>query len=1281
MENAHKIVDPIAVIGMACRLPQADSPQQLWQLLRGGVDAITEAPAERWAHEDLGSYRRGGFVSDVYGFDAGFFGISPNEAAAMDPQQRLVLELAWEALEHSRISPDSLRGAEAGVFVGAIAGEYASLHDRLGTDGVGPHTLTGVQRGIIANRVSYLLGLRGPSLTLDSGQSSSLLAVQAACESLWRGESRIALAGGVNLNLLADTTAAIGRFGALSPDGRCYTFDSRANGYVRGEGGGLVVLKPLSAAVADGDEIHCVILGGAVNNDGGGETLTTPSAQAQEQVVRQACLRAGVSPSDVQYVELHGTGTKVGDPIEAAALGAALGTGRAGTEPLLVGSVKTNIGHLEGAAGIAGMLKVVLSLKHRGLAPNLNFDTPNPRIPLDELGLRVVVAPEDWPQPDARLIAGVSSFGMGGTNCHLVLSEAPQAAERVETPAPSDPRAAAAPWVVSARSPQALRGQAEELARHLAAHPAIEPTDVALSLVRTRAQFDHRAVITGSDHDELMDGLRSLAAGRPHPSVVTGRTVDGSCAFVFPGQGTQWAGMAAELLDSSPVFARRIAQCAEALAPYTDYPLLDVLREVPGAPDLSQVDVVQPALWAVMVSLAEVWRDQGIEPAAVIGHSQGEIAAAAFTGALSLDDAARVVALRSRALVRVAGGAMLSVGTSQETMTQRLPQHPDISLATVNGPSSVVVSGPADAIAEFQAELAAEGFRTKLIPVDYASHSSAVDVLREELLTLLEPIRPVSTSTVFISTLTGEPIDTATLDASYWFRSLRHTVQFERATSEALTRYCALFIECSPHPVLVTGIEETIEATGRGAAVVGTLHRSEGGPDRIRRSVAEAYARGAAVDMERYCVVPGSRTVDLPTYAFQREQHWLGQTSRGRGLLGAGEAGKAGGGSGAGSGVGSGDGSARSSAGDARGGAAATRRELRDLVVAAAAGVLGHRDEQAVDPSRTFKELGVDSVGAVALRNQISDLTGVRLPTTVVFEYPTPNRLADHVHDRLSGDGDRSQNPTVPAVAGGSTAADDNEPIAIVAIGCRYPGGVTSPEDLWDLVSTGTDAICGFPDDRGWNLDALYGTGADAPGISATRFGGFLDEAASFDAAFFGISPREALAMDPQQRLLLETAWEAIERSGIDAAGLRGSSTGVFIGSMGSDYGPRLHQPDGLVDGHLLTGTASSVASGRLAYTFGFNGPAVTVDTACSSSLVALHMAVQSLRQGECSLALAGGVTIMSTPGHLVEFSRQNGLAPDGRCKAFAAGADGTGWAEGVGVLLVERLSDARRLG
>ncbi|MFI6588399.1 type I polyketide synthase [Embleya sp. NPDC050493] len=1271
----------IAVVGLACRFPGAGDGHEFWRLLRNGTDAVREAPQDRWRSAEL-PHRLGGFVDGIDRFDAGFFGIPPGAAAAMDPQQRLMLELAWEALEDARILPAEL-GGDTGVFVGVMWDDYAALQDRLGAAGVDRHTMTGTRRAIIANRISHHLGLRGPSLAVDTAQSSSLVAVHLACESLRRGECGVAIAGGVNLNILAEPTLGAVRFGGLSPDGRCFTFDARANGFVRGEGGGAVVLKPLDAALADGDDIYCVLTAGAVNNDGAGEGehagLTVPSRSAQEEVVRRAYRRAGVALRGVQYVELHGSGTKVGDPIEAAALGAALGRVRRPGSPLPVGSVKTNIGHLEGAGGIAGLVKVALSIRHRLLPPSLNFATPNPDIPLDELGLRVQTELTPWPEPDRPLVAGVSSFGMGGTNCHLVVAEPPATAATSATlvaptatsatvsatassaasmpgePSPAGARA----WPIAGRTGEALRAQAARLLSFVDERPE-SAADIGLSLATTRTAFRHRAVVVGGDRAELRRRLAEFAGGAAVAGVVEGQaTAVGKTVFVFPGQGSQWAGMAVELLESVPEFAESMRECEAAFAAHVDWSLSEVLRD---ATALERVDVVQPALFAVMVSLARLWRSCGVEPAAVVGHSQGEIAAACVAGALSLEDAAQVVTLRSRALTALSGrGGMVSVLRSAAEVRERiLAWNGAVSIAAANGPSSVVLSGDPDALDELVARWTEEGVETRRIVVDYASHSSHVEQIRERLHTVLAGIRPRSSAVPFYSTVTGGMLDTAELDAAYWYRNLRQTVELEQATRALLRDGHTVFVECSPHPVLLPALRDTVERrdpveqSGPAAVVAGSLRRSEGGPERFLASLAELHVRGVEVDWSRVFALRGARTVGLPTYAFQRERHWLAEPAARAAVAADAEP---------------------ASAPPAPAGVTAVipaGPEMSALVRSTVAVVLGHASGDAVDPGATFKDLGFDSLSTVELRDRLTAATGLALPAGLLFGHPTPAELAGHLRTLAGGD----EEPVEPAAG---TASD--EPIAIVGMACRLPGGVASPEDLWRLVVDGTDAISEFPVNRGWDLDRLHDVDPERAGTSYTRHGGFLHDADRFDPEFFGISPREALAMDPQQRLLLETSWEALERAGIDPAGRRGAPVGVFVGAMAQDYGPRLHAAHAESDGYRLTGSTISVASGRIAYTLGLQGPAVTVDTACSSSLVALHLAARSLRAGECTLALAGGVAVMSGPGMFVEFSRQRGLAEDGRCKAFSAAADGTGWAEGAGIVVLERLSDARRHG
>ncbi|MEC3917836.1 type I polyketide synthase [Nocardia sp. CDC160] len=1210
--------DPIAVVGASCRFPGASRPAEFWRLLRTGGDAITDIPADR-RHPALAG-TRGGFLTGTGEFDADFFGISAREAAAMDPQQRLMLELGWEALEDARLVPARLAATATGVFVGAISDDYATLAQRHGV--IGQHSLTGTNRGLIANRLSYVLGLRGPSLTVDAAQASSLVAVHLAVESLRRGESELALAGGVQLNLAPESTLRVDRFGGLSPDGTCYVFDARANGFVRGEGGGLVVLKRLADALADGDRIYCVIHGSAVNNDGGGATLTAPNELAQQELLRAAYREAGVDPALVDYVELHGTGTRIGDPIEAAALGAVIGAARRGGAPLAVGSVKTNIGHLEGAAGIAGLLKAVLSVHHRVLPASLHFATPNPDIPLDTLNLRVQQTTAEWTATRPR-VAGVSSFGVGGTNCHVVLAEHVPA----EHPRPRHP-ATPAPvlWTLSGRDAKALRGQAESLREHLRAEANADAADIGYSLAATRTAFAHRAALIGDDPRALLD---AFADGAPVPDLVRGVAGDGTAVFVFPGQGSQWPGMAIELASCSAIFADRLQECADALAPHVDWSLPEVLRD---ARALERVEVVQPALWAVMVSLAELWQSLGVTPSAVIGHSQGEIAAACVAGALSVTDAARVVAVRSRLLAAVAGGgAMASIALPAE----RVDLGDGLSIAAVNGPNAVVVSGASDAVDVLVARYQAAGVRARRIAVDYASHSAQVEPIRADLLAELSDLRPGRAQIPMLSTVTGEWVEGTTLDADYWYRNLREPVRLDRAVRALADGGRRIFIEAAPHPVLASGIQET----AADAVVVESLRRDDGGWRRFLTSVGRAWAHGLEVDPETLFAGTGARRVDLPTYAFQRRRYWFDE--------------------------------AENAVAEAIPAVSLTPGAELDLVRTHAAAVLGQPNPEIIDVELPFQDLGIDSHLAVELRNRLSAETGLSLPATLLFDYPTCTAVAAFLNAENTGAAGEFVAPEAPSAAA-------LEPIAIVAMSCRLPGGIDSPEQLWRLVAEGGDAVGEFPDDRGWDLAGLYDPDPEHPGTSYTRFGGFLDSATEFDPAFFGIAPREALAMDPQQRVLLEISWEALERAGIDPAALRGTRTGVFLGAMAQDYGPRLHDS---TDGFALTGTLTSVASGRLAYVYGFEGPAVTVDTACSSSLLALHLACQSLRQGESSLALAGGVTVMANPGMFVEFSRQRGLAPDGRCKTFAAAADGTGWSEGAGLLVLERLSDAQRNG
>ncbi|MFC5813206.1 SDR family NAD(P)-dependent oxidoreductase, partial [Streptomyces heilongjiangensis] len=1871
--------EPLAIIGVGCRLPGgADTPQRLWELVAGGHDAIGQVPADRgW---DV-AYP-GGFLPDVAGFDAAFFGISPREAAAMDPQQRLLLETAWEAFERAGIAPRSPASRRTGVFAGLVSQEYGPRLDEA-SDDTGGHVLTGTTASVASGRIAYTFDFDGPAVTVDTACSSSLVALHLAAQALRRGDCDLALAGGVCVLPTPGTFLSFERQGGLAADGRCKAFGAGADGTGWSEGAVLLLVERLSDARRHGHRVLAVVRGTAVNQDGASNGLSAPSGPAQERVIRAALADAGLTPADIDAVEAHGTGTRLGDPIEAEALLAVYGRDRPADRPLWLGSLKSNIGHTQAAAGAAGVVKMLLAMRHGTLPPTLHASEPTPEVDWSDGTVRLLTESRPWPESGRPRRAGVSSFGISGTNAHVILEQAPDDGEAATAPEPSGPAPFAVPpllpWPLTARSRAALRDRARTLRRHLEDTTDASAADVAWTLATTRAPLEHRAVALAPDRD----GLLALLAGAAddaaphglvhghHPAPGPARTV-----FVFPGQGSQWAGMAVDLLDASPVFARRMAACEAALAPYTDRRLTEVLRAPDVADLLTRVDVVQPVLWATMVSLAELWASCGVRPDAVLGHSQGEIAAAVVAGALSLDDGARVVALRARALLELTGGGMLSVAEPADAVRARLaPWAGRLDIGAVNGPATVVVTGDATALDELAAHCARDGVRARRVNVDYASHSPQVAALEDRITGLLAPVRPHPARTAYYSSLVGGRLDTTGLDAGYWYRSLRHTVRFEEATRAALDDGHTLFVEISPHPVLVAAVQDTAEAAEAAATVTGTLRRGPGGrPERFVEALAEAFAHGAPVDWTALLAGTGARRVDLPTYPFQRARHWLDRpapaaaddpattalweavdrddtpavarqlgvrpddslagtvralaawraAARGsaaadrfryrvtwkpapapedarptgdwvllvpgrtptadwvadallahgadrvdritvttaterdelaallrrhasaagvvsllatdvrphpdqpgvpvgtattltavqalldaggtgplwcltRGAVATGADGTARalstafpgatttgvgaptstdgtapvggtvpvggkvpvGGSARADGTTSAGGSATHVGGTipvdgttsdggttpadgaARGdgtppvggtipadgpaldvspeqaqvwglgrvvgletpgvwgglldlpdrlddttasalaavlaapgdeqewalrasgprvrrllraprpaapaprkrprgtvlitggtgalgghvarrlardgadhlvltgrrgadapGAADLAEELRalgarvtlaacdvadrdalaavldaipadhpltavvhaagvssldrldtltpadlaaaaaakvtgarhldalldgreldafvlfssgaavwggarqaayaaanahldalaarrrargltatcvswgswagggmvdartqrvferigvramdpdtavsalldavahdetaltvtdmdwrafatgyrlsrhrtllddlpeaapsageaapdqqptaatslvealsgltdrdrdrrllDLVRSSAAAALGHTDAAEVAADAAFRDLGLDSVTAVDLRNRLTAATGLRLPGTLAFDHPTPAAVAAELRALLT-----SRPATAPAPVSSRAAATADDPVAVVAMACRLPGGVASPEDLWRLVAEGRDGVTPFPTDRGW-----HPTAPDDDRALPTE-GGFLHDLAGFDAAFFGISPREALATDPQQRLLLETSWEALERAGIDPLSLRGSRTGVFVGAGHFDYATLALTTEEGRD-YAITGSAGSVLSGRVAYTLGLEGPAVTVDTACSSSLVALHNAVRALRDDECGLALVGGAAVMATTAAFEAFARQGGLAADGRCKAFADGADGTGWGEGVGVLVVERLSDARRNG
>ncbi|WP_017599745.1 type I polyketide synthase [Nocardiopsis lucentensis] len=877
--------EPIAVVGMECRLPGGvDSPEDLWALLVDGRETVGPLPDDRgWDLASLlgeggraprSAMTRGSFLDAAGDFDPGLFGISPREAEAMDPQQRLLLEVAWTSLERSGIAPSSLAGSDTGVYVGTLTPEYGPRLAEAPRDGL---TLTGTSLSVASGRLSYTLGLTGPALTVDTACSSSLVAVHLAVRALRSGECSLALAGGATVMSSPGPLTEFTTLGGLAPDGRCKAFGAGADGAAFSEGVGMVVLERLSDARRAGHPVLAVIRGSAVNQDGASNGLTAPNGPSQERVIRRALADAGLGSGDVDAVEAHGTGTTLGDPIEAQALLATYGTERPEDRPLWVGSLKSNLGHTQAAAGVAGLIKLVLSLREGTLPRTLHADTPTPHVDWSSGAVRLLTEERRWERSDRPRRAAVSSFGMSGTNAHLIVEQAPDGArERAGGDAPgADRPRGPLPWTLSARDGAALRAQAERLRDHLEEHPEADPADVGWSLATTRSALEHRAVAVAEDRAGYLEALDAVAGGRAHPGAVVGTAREAhQPVFVFPGQGGQWSGMAVDLLDAAPVFARRMAECEAALAPYTGWSLTDVLRG--GDVLLDRVDVVQPALWAVMVSLAELWRSHGVHPSAVVGHSQGEIAAACVAGALSLEDAARVVALRGRALLELSGtGAMASVGRSAWEVRARLAGlDADAHVAVVNAPESTVVAGEPEAVRRLVKEYGAEGVHARMIAVDYASHTPHVERLRARITAELAGITPRRPDVPMYSTVTGGHLDGTALDAEYWYRGLARPVEFEAATRELLAYGHDAFIEVGPHPLLGSALRETAEAAGaRDVVVLGTLRRGEGGPSRFTTSLAEAHAHGVDPDWER--VFGGRRrVVDLPTYPFQHQRFW-----------------------------------------------------------------------------------------------------------------------------------------------------------------------------------------------------------------------------------------------------------------------------------------------------------------------------------------------------------------------------------------------------------------------
>jgi acyl transferase domain-containing protein len=871
---------PIAVIGMGCRVPGADNPDELWELLIKGVDAVDEIPEDRFDLTALvqpGSgipehlrIRKGGFLRNIDQFDASFFGISPREAIAMDPQQRLLLETVWEALEDAGQTKDRLARTSTGSFVAQDATDYWDLHLRSGAPDMWSIT-GGAARSVTSGRLSLAFDLRGPSLTMDTACSSGLTAIGLACNSLAAGESTLAIAAGVHLVMNPWQTVAYTSAEMLAPDGKCKFGDAAADGFVRSEAVGALVLKPLDAALADGDRVHAVIRGWISKNAGlGSGYLLTPAVSAQAEMLREVYAGAGITPSDVDYVEAHGTGTQVGDPVELGALGEALSSGRTEDHPLLVGSVKTNVGHSEAAANLIGIIKAVLCLRNRVVPPSLHLTDRNPAVDWDGRHLEIPTTARSLDAAGRPLYAGVSANGISGTNAHIVLSEAPDSGV-LRTDAASAEQGAAQLLTLSAHNREALLERIEAVQTYLGPGGAGEDlplADICYTAATRRSHGAVRVAVAGDSHRALVAELdAAVTTGAPHFEAGNPKV-----AFVFPGQGSQWLGMGRELLRTSPAFRAALRKCDEAVLAETGWSVIEKLESDEA---LDGVDVIQPVIWAMEIALAETWRAWGVTPDVVLGHSMGEAAATYISGALSLADSAAVICRRSKLLREISGqGGMAVAGLSTVDAEQLLEEYVGlVSVAAVNGPSATVLSGDLPSLFQIKERLGAQDVFCELVRVDVASHSPQVDSIREALGAALADLTPGAGTIPLRSTVTGEQVDGSDLDAGYWMANLRQPVRFAEAVATVADEGPTVFVEISPHPILLPSIEETLGANDAVGVAVPSLVRNRPERDSLLRAVAELYAHGAPIDLRR--LYPGGTAVELPRHLWRRESFWL----------------------------------------------------------------------------------------------------------------------------------------------------------------------------------------------------------------------------------------------------------------------------------------------------------------------------------------------------------------------------------------------------------------------
>ncbi|HKV17921.1 MAG TPA: type I polyketide synthase [Mycobacterium sp.] len=876
IDKRRSLDEPIAVVGLGCRLPGGISaPDGLWQFLWDGQCSVGEVPPERWQPFDDGSSevaaalshttRWGSFLENVDAFDAEFFEISLREAVKMDPQQRLLLEVAWEALEHAGIPANSLRRSQTGVFVGACFSEYGYLGSS-NLPKVDAWSNTGGALSIIANRLSYFLDLRGPSVAVDTACSSSLVAVHLACQSLRLGDSELAIAAGVNLLLSPAVFHGFDQAGALSPTGLCHAFDADADGFVRGEGCGVVVLKRLSDAVRDGDQVLAVVRGSAINQDGRSNGLMAPNPAAQTAVLKAAYSQAGVHPHEVDYVEAHGTGTFLGDPIEARALGGVLGRGRPADAPLLIGAVKSNLGHLEAAAGVTGFIKAVLSVQKGQIPANLRYQNPNPHIPFDQLRLEVVAADREWPAVDRPRRAGVSSFGFGGTNAHVVIEQAPV----VTMPVPQH-ESTVTTLVVSGKSEQRIAATAAKLAEWMATDGSgVALTDVAHTLNHHRARHPMFATVCARDVTQAIAGLSALAAGKQHDGLTGAH--DGNCGtgtvFVYSGQGAHWTGMGRQLLLDEPVFADAVAELEPLFVEHIGFSLREILTK--GLPVSGDAEV-QPVTMGLQLALTELWRSYGVTPDAVIGHSMGEVTAAVVAGALSVSDGLRVIRTRSQLMSRLAGqGAVALLTLDAEETAALIAGYPGVSIAVYSSPRQTVVAGPTAQVDAVIAAVLENGKFARRVNMEVASHTALMDPILTELRSALADLAPMAPAIPFISTVAANSM-TPVLDADYWVANVRQPVRFSQAIADLHTNH-AMFVEISAHPMLAQAVSETLGDSHHHS--VGTLRRDSDDSLSFHTNLNRTHTTRPP-----HTPHPQGPHVVLPSTPWEHTRHWMDFTA------------------------------------------------------------------------------------------------------------------------------------------------------------------------------------------------------------------------------------------------------------------------------------------------------------------------------------------------------------------------------------------------------------------